>query len=169
MNPMPLIRDERSADIDAITAVTTEAFKTLDISDGSEPGMVLELRRSNALAVSLVAELDHEIVGHVAFSRVEISDGTHDWYTLGPVSVLPKLHRQGIGKALIEAGLERLKSLGAAGCCVVGHLEYYPKFGFQNVSELVYEGIPQEYFFALAFDGKVPSGSVTFHEALQEE
>lgn len=123
------------------------------------------MRKSNALAVSLVAELDGCIVGHIAFSPVAISDGTPGWYGLGPVSVLPEWQRQGIGKALICAGLARLQALHAHGCCLVGHPAYYPQFGFGNAPQLVLEDVPPEVFFALSFGGALPSGAVRFHDA----
>jgi putative acetyltransferase len=104
-------------------------------------------------------------VGHIAFSPVTVSDGSRNWYGLGPVSVLPEHQRRGIGKTLIEEGLARLKKLGAKGCCLVGHPQYYRKFGFQNVPGLVLEGVPQEVFFALSFDGRFPRGEVTFNAA----
>ena len=80
------------------------------------------------------------------------------------VSVVPGLQRQGIGGALIEEGLSRLKALGAEGCCLVGHPEYYRRFGFRNVTGLVHEGVPAEVFMVLAFKGRVPEGKVEFHE-----
>jgi putative acetyltransferase len=159
-----LIRDETKDDAVAITEVTVDAFETLEISDHTEQFVVDALRAAGALTLSLVAELDGRVVGHIAFSPVAISDGTPDWYGLGPVSVLPKYQRMGIGKALIQEGLSRLKSLGAKGCCLVGHPNYYPRFGFVNVTDLVVEGVPPEVFFALSFDGHLPHGTVTFHE-----
>ena len=96
-----------------------------------------------------------------------ISDGTSDWYGWGPVSVLPDYQHQGVGKALIEAGLSRLKDINAKGCCLVGHPEYYKKFGFKNTSDLVYKGVPQEVFLVLSFDENIPRGEVTFHEAFK--
>jgi len=119
------------------------------------------------LTVSLVAELDGRVVGHIAFSPITMSDGTADWYGMGPVSVLPQYQRQGIGKALVQEGLARLKGLKARGCCLVGHPEYYRKFGFQNTPELGLEGVPPEVFFALSFDGYVPRGTVSFHDAFR--
>jgi putative acetyltransferase len=104
------------------------------------------------------------VIGHVAFSPVTISDGTPNWYGLGPVSVLPIYQRQGVGTALIQEGLSRLRELNAGGCCVVGHPDYYGKFGFENAPALVYEGVPAEVFFALSFDGHIPQGRVLFHE-----
>lgn len=161
--PNILIRDETAADIDAIAAVTIEAFKTLEISSHTEQFIVAALRAAGALAVSLVAELDGRVVGHIAFSPVTLSNGTPDWFGLGPVSVLPEVQRQGIGKALIGAGLARLQARHARGCCLVGHPGYYRQFGFANTPGLTLDGVPPEVFFALAFDGRMPQGSVTFH------
>ena len=103
------------------------------------------------------------MVGHIAFSPVTMSDGTPGWYGLGPVSVLPEYQRQGIGGALIQEGLSLLKGLGARGCCLVGHPEYYGRFGFQNPRGLVHEGVPEDAFFAMSFDGHMPQGIVEFH------
>jgi putative acetyltransferase len=57
--------------------------------------------------------------------------------------------------------------MGAKGCCLVGHPDYYPRFGFRNVPQLTYEGVPPEVFFALSFDGNYPKGKVIFHEAFR--
>ena len=94
-----LIRTETPADADAITAVTIAAFATLEISQHTEQFIVKALRAAGALAVSLVAELDGQMVGHVAFSPVTLSDGTPGWYGLGPVSVLPAYQRHISGRA----------------------------------------------------------------------
>lgn len=163
------IRDETDADFDAIGQVTTAAFKTLKISDHTEQYIIEALRAADALTVSLVAEFDGRVIGHVAFSPITISDGTPNWYGLGPVSVLPECQRKGVGKALIRAGISRLHKLSAQGCCVVGHPEYYARFGFQNVPELVLEGIPPEVFFALTFRGRPPKGTVAFHDAFNAQ
>lgn len=161
------IRDENDADIASITDVTIAAFKNLEISQHTEQFIVDALRNAKALSLSLVAELDGNIVGHIAFSPLTFSDGSSDCYGLGPVSVLPALQRQGIGKALINAGLARLKQRQAKGCCLVGHPDYYRQFGFENVAGLTLEGVPPEVFFALSFDGSLPQGEVFFHPAFQ--
>ena len=160
-----LIRDEQAADIPVISQVTVAAFATMEISNQTEQFVIEALRAAKALAVSLVAEVDGRIVGHIAFSRVSMSDGTTNWYGLGPVSVHPDFQRRGIGKALIREGLSRLKKLNARGCCLVGHPQYYRQFGFENADGLVYEGVPGEFFFVLSFDGRIPSGKVIFHDA----
>jgi putative acetyltransferase len=164
MNPTIAIRDETDADAGAIAEVTVAAFKTLEISNHTEQFIIEALRSAKALTVSLVAEVAGRVVGHIAFSPVAISNGTEDWYGLGPVSVLPEYQRRGIGKALIEEGLSRLRKLKAKGCCLVGHPQYYGKFGFENAAGLVLEGVPPEVFFALSFDGHFPRGKVRFHE-----
>jgi putative acetyltransferase len=167
MIPNMTIRTETDADMNAIADVTVAAFQTLEISNHTEQFIIEALRDAGALAVSLVAELNGRVIGHIAFSPLIISDGTPDWYGLGPVSVLPAYHRRGIGQALIQEGLSRLKHLKARGCCLVGHPDYYVKFGFRNVPGLIYEGVPPEIFFALSFDGHTPQGTVIFHEAFQ--
>ncbi|HEX6266809.1 MAG TPA: N-acetyltransferase [Burkholderiales bacterium] len=167
MNLKVAIRSETDADVGAITQVTVAAFKTLEISNHTEQFIISALRAAKALTVSLVAEVDGRVIGHIAFSPVAISDGTRNWYGLGPASVLPEYQRQGIGKDLIQEGLSRLKNMNAQGCCLVGHPDYYEKFGFKNMPGLVLEGVPQEFFFALSFDGHTPQGTVTFHDAFK--
>ena len=169
MNPKIIIRNEKDADVDAITEVTVAAFKTLEISNHTEQFIIEALRANDALTVSLIAELDGNIVGHVAFSPVTISDGTQNWYGLGPVSVLPEHQRKGIGKSLILEGISRLKGLNAKGCCLVGHPDYYRKLGFKNVSGLVHDGVPQEVFLAMSFDGQIPQGTVNFHDGFKAD
>jgi putative acetyltransferase len=164
MNLKIVIRSETDADVSAITDVTVAAFKTLEISNQTEQFIIKALRAAGALTLSLVAEIDGRVVGHIAFSPVTISDGTKDWYGLGPVSVLPEYQKQGIGKSLINEGLSMLKQLGGQGCALVGHPNYYKRFGFKNFPELVHEGVPQEVFLALPFNEKVPQGTVVFHE-----
>jgi putative acetyltransferase len=107
-----IIRKEKRSDIEAITQVTISAFQTLPISNHTEQFIIKALRTAGALTLSLVAEIEGRVVGHVAFSPVIMSDGTKDWYGLGPVSVLPEYQKQGIGKSLINEGLSLLKQLG---------------------------------------------------------
>jgi putative acetyltransferase len=169
MNPKIVIRSESDADASAITEVTVAAFKTLEISNHTEQFIIEALRSAKVLTVSLVAEVVGRVIGHIAFSPVTISDGTRNWYGLGPVSVLPAYQRQGIGNALIREGLSRLKDMNAQGCCLVGHPDYYRKFGFENMLGLVHEGVPQEVFYALSFDGHTPQGTVAFHEGFKAD
>ena len=169
MNPKIVIRNETQDDVFAITEVTIAAFKTLAISHHTEQFIIAALRASKALTISLVAEVDARVIGHIAFSPVTISDGARNWYGLGPVSVLPEYQRQGIGKALIREGLSRLKGMNAQGCCLVGHPDYYRRFGFKNIPGLGLDGVPPEVFFALSFDGHIPQGAVAFHDGFKAD
>lgn len=160
-----IIREETAADFDVISAVTKAAFQNHPVSKNTEQFIIKALRAANALTLSLVTEVDGRVVGHVAFSPVTISDGSLNWYGLGPVSVWPEFQRQGIGTALINEGLSLLKASGAGGCVLVGDPEYYRRFGFKNQPELVLDGVPQEYFLALAFEKSGTHGVVVFHQA----
>jgi len=159
-----IIRNETALDIEAITEVTIAAFRTLPISNHTEQFIINALRAADALTISLVAETEGRIVGHIAFSPVTISDGSSGWHGLGPISVLPGYQKQGIGKSLVNKGLSMLKELGGQGCVLVGDPNYYKRFGFRNIPDLVHEGIPQEVFLALPFTERVPHGIVVFHE-----
>lgn len=161
------IRPEAPADIDAIDRVTRAAFLNHPHSRQTEQFIVLALRAAGALSVSLVAEEDGQLVGHVAFSPVRIDAGgreTAGWYGVGPLSVAPARQRQGIGSALMRAGLDRLRALGAQGCVLVGEPVYYRRFGFAADPALTLAEVPPQYFQALVL-GAPARGAVTFHPA----
>jgi putative acetyltransferase len=158
-----IIRNEMESDISGITDVTRAAFEHHPISHQTEHFIITALRAANALTISLVAEVEGKVVGHIAFSPVTISDGSRNWYGLGPISVLPPCQRQGIGRSLMQEGLCRLKALDAEGCVLVGDPAYYERFGFKSLPELTHEGVPQEYVMALPFDGNKARGVVEFH------
>ncbi|MBI2413049.1 MAG: N-acetyltransferase [Deltaproteobacteria bacterium] len=162
-----IIRRETPEDITAITEVTIAAFSDHPISNHTEQFIINALRRANALTISLVAEIDGKIVGHIAFSPIKISDGSAGWYGLGPVSVLPEMQRQGIGTALILKGIFMLKEIGGQGCALVGYPDYYRRFGFKNNPDLIHEGIPQEFFLVLPFYENTAKGKVEFHEGFR--
>lgn len=159
-----IIRNERVTDIEAINEVTISAFKDHPISNQTEQFIIKALRAAGALTISLVAEIDGKVVGHIAFSPITVSDGTTGWYGLGPVSVLPEYQGQGIGKSLINEGLRLLKEMGGQGCALVGDPDFYKLFGFRNNQGMVHEGIPQEVFLILPFTEEIPEGIVIFHE-----
>ncbi len=160
-----IIRDERPSDVEAISEVTRIAFENHPYGHNTEQFIIKGLRAAGALTLSLVAEAGERVVGHVAFSPVTISDGSRDWYGVGPVSVLPELQKQGIGTSLMREGLARLKAAGARGCVLVGDPGYYVRFGFQSDPGLVHEGVPQEFVLALSLDGSRAQGAAVFHPA----
>ena len=158
------IRMEAPGDEDAISAVTEVAFRNALHSDQSETAIVVALRRARALTISLVAtDDDGVIVGHVAFSPVTVNGEDQGWYGLGPVSVTPACQGQGIGRALINDGIDQLRALGARGCVVLGDPAYYGRFDFRSNGALTYPGVPNEYFQARNLSGPMPAGVVAYH------
>jgi putative acetyltransferase len=158
------IRPESADDRHAIETVTIAAFAAADYKP-REHLIVNTLRGAGQLTISLVAELDERVVGHVAASPVGISDGSTHWFGLGPVSVVPEYQRRGIGSALVRETLRALLDIGAAGCVVLGNPDYYGRFGFRAREELRLPDIPAKYFQALLLGGDWPGGMVTYHEA----
>ena len=160
------IRHETAEDVSVIEKITIAAFDGKWYSDQTEHMVINRLREAGAISVSLVAEMDGQVVGHVAFSVVTINGEDIDWYGLGPVSVLPKLQKQGIGSKLIREGLSFIRKKGAKGCVLEGDPGYYNRFGFKSYPGLFYEGAPDpKYFMALPFYDEVPEGKVEFHKA----
>lgn len=160
-----IIRKETASDAEAITHVTKAAFENHPYSHNTEPFIITALRAADALTISLVAETDGQIVGHIAFSPVTFSDGSRNWYGLGPVSVLPAYQKQGIGKSLVLGGIGRLQELGAEGCVLVGDPGFYKRFGFRSPEGLAHDGVPQENLLVLPFGRRIPEGTVQFHRA----
>lgn len=107
------IRKEDPADASAIEAVTIAAFQSAAYSSHTEQFIVRALRESGQLTVSLVAEDNGSVIGHVAVSPVTISSGATKWYGLGPISVVPERQGQGIGAQLMERALMELQALAA--------------------------------------------------------
>ena len=121
------IRPETGQDQKAIWSVNQAAF-----GGDAEANLVDALRDGGFAEVSLVAEVDGEIVGQILFSRVVIATkaGTVDALSLAPMAVLPSHQGQGIGSRLVEAALEACREAGHRIVVVLGHPEFYPRFGF---------------------------------------
>lgn len=160
-----VIRAETAADITAIHALTVAAFRHAPHTDHNEQHIVDALRAAGVLTLSLVAEQARQIVGHVAVSPIAVSDGSTDWYGLGPISVAPAYQGQGIGSRLMHEALRMLRDLGAAGCVVLGDPAYYARFGFRPEPTLVLPAVPPEYFQTLAFGPTLAQGEVAYHAA----
>ena len=133
-----LVRSEEITDRDAVYAVNVAAFET-----PSEADLVDALREQAQPVISLVADVSGEIVGHIMFSPVSLSEHPDlNAMGLAPMAVVPKYQRNGIGSALVRVGLERCVQLGFTAVFVLGHPEYYPRFGFVPSSRF---GIDSEY------------------------
>lgn len=160
-----MIRPEAPGDADLIRHITDMAFRSAAHRSGTESAIVEALRAGGALTLSLVAQTEDTLAGHVAFSPVAIDGRTCNWFGLGPVSVRPDRQRQGIGAALIREGLSRLAAIGAKGCVVLGDPHYYGRFGFEHDPALRFDGAPPEYFLRLTMADGAPAGAVTYHPA----
>ncbi|AFQ47939.1 GNAT family N-acetyltransferase [Burkholderia cepacia] len=162
------LRGERASDVDAIGRVIVAAFADEPQHGQFERQIVDALRVDGVLSVSLVAERDERLIGHVAFSPVSIGGepaGSQQWYGLAPLAVRPECRRLSIGAGLVRTGLDALRRLGARGCVVLGDPAYYARFGFVPSGDLVFPAAPPGYFLALAFDEAAPpSGEVRYHD-----
>jgi len=130
---------------------------------GDEQDLINALRDACALSCSLVAIRNDQVIGHIAFSPAYAADGSPDWFALGPVSVEPDLQGQGIGSALIGAGLEWLAEAHAAGCILTGNPDFYRRFGFRSYPELAPPSDPAEYFMILPMGCRSPEAVISFH------
>lgn len=162
-----LIRPETPGDETSICEITRQAFASHPHSHQTEHFIIAALRKAKAMTLSLVAQIGDTVVGHIAFSPVEISDNTPGWFGLGPIAVSPEHQRKGIGSELVRAGLDRLKKLGARGCVLAGDPAFYGRFGFRVHPGLELPDLPPEYFMALPLEQHVPTGTVTFHKAFE--
>ena len=162
------IRAERPGDEAAIHNVTEIAFANHPHSEGTEPAIIEILRATGELALSLVAEIEGEVVGHVAFSPAILSNGGDGWQTLGPISVHPDWQAHGIGRALLEAGVAHWREAGAKGVVLLGSPDLYGRFGFVRGTPLHIEGPLAPYFQVLAFTDAIPAASVEFAPAFSE-
>jgi putative acetyltransferase len=144
------VRDETPADLAAIRAVNDAAF-----GGAQEADLVDALRRDGDLLLSLVAD-DGGVIGHVAFSRVQVEGDPA--VALAPVAVRPERQRRGAGTALIEHGLQRLRQSGETLVFVLGEPAYYDRFGFAAAPAARFETpYPGPYFQSLALSPRAPS------------
>jgi putative acetyltransferase len=157
-----VIRRELTPDRDAIRSLTARAFSGLSFSDGREPLIIDALRAADALALSLVAVLGGQIIGHVAFSEVGPPEQS-GWFALGPVSVDPPLQRRGVGSQLIETGLRTLREQDAKGCVLIGDHRYYHRFGFVVAPAFAPPQYPSQHFQIAPFGNSLPDRPVAFH------
>ncbi len=160
-----IIRPETSNDYKAIREINIAAFANHPYSRQTEHLIVEALRAEGALTVSLVAEAEGEVVGHIAFSPITINGKDVQWFALGPVAVLPSMQNKGIGTALVKEGLRSLRALGARGCVLVGDPAFYRRFGFHHSPALIMQDVPADVFLTLPLAEDVPHGKVEHHPA----
>ena len=160
-----IIREERQGDEARIRGVNVAAFEK-----SLEADLVDALRRQATPLVSLVAEDDANVIGHILFSPVTLaSDPRLILMGLAPMAVVPSRQRQGVGSTLVREGLERCRQLNVAAVVVLGHSEYYPRFGFLPAVRLSLRSeydVPEEVFMVRELrDGvfRGLSGTIRYH------
>jgi putative acetyltransferase len=159
---MICIREERPVDIENVRKLNEKAF-TQAFGQSPEADLVDRLRENCSNILSLVAVQNDQVIGHIYFSPVNISgDKIIEGIGLGPMAVLPEFQRRGIGSQLVQAGIEILKRRGYTFIIVLGHPEYYPRFGFKRASHSgirsQWEGVPDEAFMILILNEEAMIG-----------
>jgi putative acetyltransferase len=153
------VRCETPSDINPIRVINEHAF-----GQPIEGQIVDRLRAQGGVSLSLVALSDRQLVGHILYSPVSISTGEKEIIGagLGPMAVLPPFQRQGVGTALVAAGNQMLREAGAPFIVVLGHPEYYPRFGFVPASKYKIRcewEVPDDVFMVLAIQREVMEGT----------
>lgn len=161
------IRRETSKDHELVYELVKAAFQTAEHSDGNEQDLVNSLRKSAAFvpALSLVAEIDGKIVGHILFTEAKVGEDTV--LVLAPLSVDPAFQRRGVGAALITEGHELARKLGYSHSLVLGSEQYYPRFGYLPAESFGIQtppGIPSANFMAISLQNpqRPVNGAVTY-------
>ena len=163
-----IFRPETTQDIDAVRRVNNAAFER-----HNESAIITELRKAEAVTLSMVAEQDNQIIGNVIFSpaKLENKKRARSIVALGPVAVHPDHQRSGVGTKLIQAALDGLRADGHRIAVVLGHSTYYPRFGFEpsvNFRIRSEWDVPDDVFMVLALaDGALDHahGVVIYHPA----
>lgn len=157
---MMKIRIENKSDFDFVYNLHLKAF-----GQKEEPELVDKLRDSNCFIedLSIVAELDNKVIGHILFTKVFIqSEGINkEALALAPMAVLPEFQKTGVGKRLIAFGLDKAKSLGFESVIVLGHADYYAQFGFEKARKfgiICPWEVPDEVFMVLELKKNVLVG-----------
>ncbi len=146
------IRPERQSEYGLVCELVKEAFASAKHSDGNEGDLVALLRKGDAFVpeLSLVAEMDGRIVGHILFTKAQI--GPDVALALAPLSVLPTFQGRGVGSALVREGHRIAGKLGYGHCLVLGSVTFYSRFGYRPAAEFgvtAPEGLPPDMFMAL--------------------
>ena len=165
------IRQEEAGDEDSVRRVNLAAF-----SDGSEAALVDRLRVSCDNHLAFVAVANGDVVGHIVFSPSTVDGCEVSGMGLAPMAVLPAYQRKGIGSQLVRHGLEHLRQSGCPFVIVVGHPDYYPRFGFERASKhrLVtqWEEVPDEAFMVVVFDTEAlpkTGGTARYRDEFKDE
>lgn len=161
--PDVIIRQETEKDFDQVYRVVKDAFASAEYSDGDEQDLVVRLRKSAAFIpeLSLVAEVEGKVVGHIMFTKLKAGDKTQ--LCLAPLSVLPAYQNQGIGGLLIKKGHDTAKNLDYEFSLVIGYPQYYSRFGYVDAGSFGFRPpfeLPQNVFMACRLQNGLTDKSV---------
>jgi putative acetyltransferase len=167
----PTVRPEDKEDLSAIRQINREAFDT-----DAEANLIEALRKSNVPIISLVAEYNDKIIGHILFSEVAIDGECPDIKICGlaPMAVLPEYQRQGIGSQLVNRGNEACRKAGFSAVVVLGHPQFYPRFSFEpsvNYKITSEFDVPDEIFMIKELQrGALVncSGTIKYHDVFKQ-
>ena len=166
-----IIRPENTNDIDRIREINISAF-----GEESEASLIDALRKSGVPLISLVAEEDKTVIGHIMFSPVTIDNGCSSISVAGlaPMSVLPEFQKKGVGSMLVNEGLKYCQQTGYSAVVVLGHPEYYPRFGFVPSAQYSIKSeydVPENVFMIIELrEGALKDchGTVKYHEVFMQ-
>jgi len=167
-----VIRKEEEKDYKQVYEVNKLAFQ-----QENESILIGKIRKGENFIpdLSLVAEIDNRIVGHILFSKIKIvGDSIFESIALAPMAVIPAFQKQGVGSKLIKKGMAKAKELGFDSIIVLGHKDYYPKFGFERASKWNIKcpfKVPEEAFMAIALTKKAledKAGTVKYPDEFME-
>ncbi len=168
-----IIRQEETKDFELVQELVKSAFQTAEHSDGNEHILVKKLRNSDGFIkeLSLVAEVDGKLLGHIIFTKAKI--GETNGLALAPLSVAPTAQRKGVGTALMRRGHEIAKSLGYDIIVVLGSDKYYPRVGYKPASQLEIKApfeVPDENFMAISLNSNTEKicGTVEYVKEILE-
>lgn len=162
-----IIRQEHFNDYKEVYGLIAEAFATAEYTDGNEQDLVMALRKGDAFIpeLSLVAEINKNIVGHIMFSKARV--GQTEVLALAPLSVRPQFQKQGVGTSLIMEGHKIAEKSGYGYSIVLGSETYYPRMGYVPAEQMgieVPKGFPAENFMAIKLQKSAEPicGAVTY-------
>ena len=167
-----VIRKEEEKDYKQVYEVNKLAFQ-----QENESILIEKIRKGENFIpdLSLVAEIDNRIVGHILFSKIKIvGDSIFESIALAPMAVIPAFQKQGVGSKLIKKGMAKAKELGFDSIIVLGHKDYYPKFGFERASKWNIKcpfKVPEEAFMAITLTKKAledKAGTVKYPDEFME-
>lgn len=159
------IRKERRGEEAAIHALTVRAFAGHPYSDGDEQDVIDRLRGDGDLLLSLVADEAGTIIGQITYSRAILSNGEGGWMVIGPIAVDPAHQGKGVGRALMYAGEEAMRAMGAKGITVLGDPQLYRRFGYIQHTPLTLEGELGEFLQVKTFGAAIPTTTLTYAPA----